>query len=200
MSYLTGRKPCQDQIDAFGAGNVLAFTERNGHSDSDFSALYAVRADDGSYSFKWRETATTRFGGGFMCTPDASDEVLSAYRSRRNEVLGQYRAECDDERSRMIEKGATVTVVKARTRGKSPIAAGTQGVVFWRGVDEYATGAQALRYGQEMLYQYRIGIKVDGATVWLPEKSVRVTGREDEPVGKVDSMIGYLIAGSWPNV
>lgn len=177
------------QQDEFGQGACVAMIERNGYNDSDFYGIFAVKDEDG-YRFVTKATGSTAYGGGYVPQVDATEDVLVAYRARRQEVLDKLAAEREQRLARVPVVGKTVTVVKAVTRGKNKIHLGAVGEVVWRGEDQYRTTQTYTRY--------RLGVEFDGVKVFLDDDRVRVLGFEDEDLGYEDSAVDYVIAGAWP--
>lgn len=183
------------QVEQFGAGTCVAMIEKNGYHDSDFYGVFAKSDGEGGYTFEKVMTGSTAYGGGFVPNPDATDEVLTAYRAKRAEVMDGITAARAARAERVPAIGKTVTFVEAITRGKNKTAAGATGTVFYRDVNGYDP-MWRIKSGSRT---YRVGVEFeDGRKVFAPESKVRVTGFEDEDVPNMDSVVDYVVAAAWP--
>lgn len=170
--------PGTAQIDTYGAGTCLAFRERNGYDDSDFFGLFAIKGEDGTYRFEEHQTGSTAFSGGFIAAPDATPEVLAAYRAYRAELIATFHAEHAEKARQFVEQGSKVTVVNPTTRGKNRCEKGETGTVVRRYVQEGRTYGSG--YGAVTIEDVRVQVRLDsGNIIWLDEERVRVTGFED---------------------
>ena len=139
-------------------GYVLGVREMNGYHDSDF---YATVWDDEAGCVREIFDGTTRFAAPSKYSrADASPEVLAKARDWWSTEIGPKRAkETLLSRANAIEVGSVIKVVKGRK-----IAKDTVGDVVWKGEDRFASN----RYTKA----YRIGIKVDGKTLFTSMSNV----------------------------
>lgn len=129
---------------------------------------------DASYASVWDpETQQIRdvrlgdgeFGMDATVEIDASPDALAAaaaYREKQRLLAEKQAAAEREERAReaalKVKMGSTVEVIR---KGRSGVAVGTTGVVFWRGSNGWGG--------------MRLGAKTpDGEVFWVPEGSVRV--------------------------
>lgn len=186
------------QAERFGHGMCVAMIENNGYHDSDFSGVFAFPAEGGGYTFSRIETGSTRGGGGFVPVEDATEEVLAAYRARREQVLGELAAETEEIQKEVPLVGRRVTIIDPITRGKNKTPDRAQGEVVWRG-----NGFQQHWQRANGIEPKRVGVKVDGEerVVFLDEYRVRVVGFEDKMCvpKEGDRMVEYVVAASWPH-
>jgi hypothetical protein len=160
------------------AGTVIAVREKNGYHDSDFLAL--VPGPSGG--FGWVETGTTRFGGGFVATVDATDDVIDAYEAWHDTKVAEVREAQAQYDARKIGVGSTVRVIGGRKhKGKT-------GTVTWFGKDEYARSKIATHF--------RVGIVPtdgDGERFFVPARyvEVEVDGAWVEPENAIEIHNGF---------
>ena len=150
--------PKCDYYDRDFTGCVLGVTENNGYHDSDF---FAIVWDNEQNCVRTIEDGTTRaYAPSKYHRPDASIEVLEKARAWWASEIGPKKAkETLLARANAIEVGSIVKVVKGRK-----IAKDTVGDVVWKGEDRFASN----RYTKA----YRIGIKVDGKTLFTSMSNV----------------------------
>ncbi len=139
-------------------GAVLATVEHNYHDDSDFAAIVWDAAKGEPREVEY---ATTRFSTyRNSATVDATDEVRAAYAAWKAERARKAAEDAAAIEAEVPRVGRHVKVVKGR---KVPL--GTEGTVFWYGVDRYArTSYRAFDDGR---FGYRVGFKTDGGDKWF---------------------------------
>lgn len=153
-------------------GKVVAFREDNGYDDSDFFAL--VETEVGS--FEWIMTGSTRFGGGWVATPNATEEVKARYAewyAAKKAVVDAAQAAYD---KKFVGVGSEVKVVGGKKyKGKS-------GTVVWFGEDKF-------KYSK-ISKSYRVAVMPsDGSDkFYVPASYVQVSTPEGwvEPINAIE--------------
>lgn len=169
-------------------GAVLGTYERNGYDDSDFYAIVWDAEEGRILNVQYGTTRAYTYGN--YATVDATDEVKVAAAAQRTEVLTKLAVAADAEEARLATKGKQVVVVKGRK-----VAHGTEGVVFWRGVDKYKTSRWATFY--------RVGVETaDGDRFFTAEENVEVVNAEqyetDEDALRIENTVSANTT-SWRN-
>jgi hypothetical protein len=149
-------------------GRVLCEYEKNGYNDSDF---FAVVWNDETDSIKVIEYGSTRHGGYYGCSIDATPETIAKAKEWKANVLAAEKFEKDLLISGLAEKGKLATVANAK--GKNARFNGMQGVVFWEGVDKFAPHYLA-KYGANR----RVGLEFDGEKAFFSGEEVHVNNHE----------------------
>lgn len=156
-------------------GRVIAVTERNGYDDSDFLAL--VESDAGG--FGWITTGSTAYGGGWIATPNATEEVKARYAewyAGRKAVAEAAQAAYDE---RVVKVGSEVRVVGGRKHK------GQSGVVVWFGKDQYKS--------TRTTEVFRVGIQPadGGEKFFVPVEQVEVSTSSGwaEPANRLTSAL-----------
>lgn len=159
-------------------GAVLAERENNGYNDSDFFALVYNETTD---SVHWVEFATTRGGCGraFGTYVDATDEALDKAEAVFKRDAFTRLKQDDEDAAKLADTGKMVKLTRTYRSKKLKVTLdeGTEGVVFWRGEDQYAGGAYAAKYGR--MKHYRVGVEFEAGKLFLSEDDVEVVGFED---------------------
>lgn len=166
-------------------GATLCKREENGYDDSDF---YAVVWDEKEQRLKKVYYASTRYYSYYdHAIVDATPEVKEKATRWLREWCLEFCRGLAEQSTQAIEKGRRVRVTSGR---KLPI--GTEGVVFWRGVDRFASNRWHTKY--------RVGIELDnGERVFLDEGRVAVADpeqyrpSEEELVQKAEAMCARLV-------
>lgn len=146
-------------------GCVLAEYENNGYNDSDF---YAVVWDYATDSIKTVMYGTTRAGGNWGCSIDATPEVVALAKQFKKEQVDADTARFNGYQNNIADKGKLATIAGAK--GKNSHLNNSQGVIFWVGADSYAP-----HYAKDAL---RVGIEVDGQKYFLNGKNIFVNNNE----------------------
>ena len=149
-------------------GRVLCEYEKNGYNDSDF---FAVVWNDETDSLKVIEYGSTRHGGYYGCTVDATPETVAKAREFKENILARERFEKEQLMSGFAEKGKLATVANAK--GKNARFNNCQGVIFWEGVDKFAPHYLA-KHGANR----RVGIEFDGEKAFFSGDEVHVNNHE----------------------
>lgn len=146
-------------------GCVLAEYENNGYDDSDFFAIVWDYATD---SLKSVMFGTTRAGGDWGCSVDATPEVVALAKQQKEANVAADKARFDALRNHMADKGklATVSGVKGKNAGLN----NSQGLIFWVGADSYAP-----HYAKDAV---RVGIEVNGQKHFVSGKNIFVNNSE----------------------
>lgn len=186
----------REQAEAFGAGMCVAMIEKNMYHDSYFSGIFAVPAEGGGFTFVTKETGATAFAGGFIPVEDATEEVLVAYRARREEVMESLAAERREREERRPTVGKSVTVVFPPTRGKNKVPAGAAGHVDRRVENDYDSWSR--KNSGLRTYRLRVVMEAEDRVVWLDEDRVRVAGFEAEELPSNSEAVDYMVAAAWP--
>lgn len=168
----------ETRLDAY-KGRVLTWREDNGYNDSDFLAL--VQEDDGS--FGWIEYASTRYYGGcFAAKPDATDEVLAAYRVFRDGLVAKATASRIERDALSAKIGSPVKITRSRKYK------GETGTIKWWGLDQYKSNRRTKAY--------RVGVVLDstGEMVFVPAGylQVEVDGKWTQIVNHSESQMSPL--------
>jgi hypothetical protein len=157
-------------------GCVLELREENGYNDSDFYARVWDHAEGKSKEIMYATTRGWTYAN--HAVKDATDEVKALYKAEQERLAAERKARHDAELAKMPSKGKTVKVIAGRKLPK-----GTQGVVFWIGLDSFKE-ARAARYrtGWECLLgftydaeKYRVGIQLaNGEKVFVAANQVEI--------------------------
>lgn len=148
----------ENRLDAY-KGRVLTWREDNGYNDSDFLAL--VQEDDGS--FGWIEYASTRYYGGcFAAKPDATEQVLAAYRAYWERLKANATKAREEREALSARIGTPVKITRSRKYK------GETGTVKWWGVDQYKSNRHSKAF--------RAGVVLDstGEMVFVPAAYLQV--------------------------
>lgn len=145
-------------------GRTVKVREYNGYDDSDFYATYW----DGE-KFVEELCGTTRFAFPCSATVDATPEIMLLWKK-----------ECEKqaaiEREEMLKKmAADPTVGKRVSVVSGKKYKGLEGVVFWRGANQYRTYYRNGYNRPEDLHNQVLGIKKDdGTKFFIPATYVEV--------------------------
>jgi len=143
-------------------GCVLAEYENNGYNDSDF---FAVVWDYETSSLKSVMFGTTRAGGNWGCSIDATPEVVALAKQAKKEQSDLDKSRFDYYQNGMADKGKLATV--ANIKGKKADINNRQGVIFWVGSDAYGSKNSL-----------RVGIEIDGDKHFVSGKNIFVNNSE----------------------
>jgi hypothetical protein len=146
-------------------GCVLAEYEDNGYNDSDF---YAIVWDYENNRLKSVLFGTTRAGGNWGCSVDATPEVVALAKKAKEEQIALDKLEFNLRLEGVAEKGKLATI--AGVKGKKSGLNNSQGIIFWVGADSYAP-----YYAKDAL---RVGIEVNGEKHFVSGKNVFVNNNE----------------------
>ncbi len=147
-------------------GTVLATGEHNYYDDSDFYAIVWDAAEGRPQEIEYATTRGWTYANS--ATVDATPEVRAAYDAYRAELAASQRAAQAAAEAATPRVGKTVRVVKGR---KVPV--GTVAEVTW-----YGAGKNYNRYSREA-GPMRVGLQIDGATVWTDASNVEVIAQID---------------------
>jgi hypothetical protein len=145
-------------------GCVLAEYENNGYHDSDF---YAIVWDYAENRLKSVMFGTTRAGGEWGCSVDATPEVVNLAKQAKKEQQDLDNAEYNYYFGGVAAKGKTATI--ANLTGKKADLNNSQGVICWVGPD---------RYGSK--WDIRVGIEINGEKHFVNGKNVFVNNYEKD--------------------
>lgn len=143
-------------------GCVLAEYENNGYNDSDF---YAIVWDYETSRLKSIMFGTTRAGGDWGCSVDATPEVVTLAKEAKKQQKDLDNSRYNYYFDGVATKGKTATV--ANLTGKKAEINNRQGVIFWVGSDKFGTK-----------YDLRVGIEIDGVKHFISGKNVFVNNYE----------------------
>ena len=143
-------------------GCVLAEYENNGYNDSDF---YAIVWDYKENRLKSVMFGTTRAGGSWGCSVDATPEVVELAKQAKKEQQDLDNAEYNYHFDGVATKGKMATV--ANLTGKKAVINNRQGKIFWVGPDRFGTK-----------YDIRVGLEIDGEKYFVNGKNVFVNNYE----------------------
>lgn len=153
-------------------GRVLSTYERNHYDDSDF---YAVYWDEESQSVQEKEIGSTRGAAGwpynvYDLPHDADEETVAKAEAYLRRVYAQARADVLNAEAKVPEKGRRVRLTRDVKFHGDVYAEGTEGVVFWHGLDRYKTS--------RWTSAYRVGIEADGVKFFAAADAVEVIDPE----------------------
>lgn len=160
-------------------GRVIAFREDNGYDDSDFYAL--VETDEGG--FAWIGTGSTRCGGGWVATPNATDEVKARYAAWYAKKYEWAMTEQAAYEETLVKVGSTVRVDGGRKY------TGRTGTVTWYGEDKYRSSS--------LVTQYRAKVQtVTGESFFVPASYLMVLTSTGEYAYPGNAASGQMPAGT----
>lgn len=179
-------------------GAVLQTFERNGYDDSDF---YAIVYDEATDSIKHVCYATTRgWTYANYATVDATPEVLAKAQRAAYEADVRVAQMQDEWNSTTIAKGKQVAVVGTGKNEDRPrrwkgeiIEAGTEGTVFWIGVDSFRSSRwhTSYRLGVELADGRKVFGPDDAFVVVNPEQYLRTEGEIRERLGSPERITNF---------
>jgi len=182
-------------------GAVLQLFERNGYDDSDF---YAIVWDDDEGTTKQVCYATTRgwtYANG--ATVDATPEVLAKAQEAHRRARIRMAILDDEFRSTLPGKGKRVSVIGTGQKEDRPrrwkgevIDAGSEGTVFWIGVDSYRSSRwhTSSRLGVELDDGRKVFGPDDAFRVANPEQYVRTEAEVEERTAPAHTITNFHMA------
>ena len=148
-------------------GLVVDLKERNWHDDSDFIAVIWDAEKKAPFEIEYATTRAWTYANGAQV--DASPEVMAEYQAHLARLAEASRKAAEEARMKDPVQGKRVKVVGGRKH------LGKEGVIFWRGVNQFRTYYRNGYNRPEAPHNQRVGILMEsGEKFFVPLPQVEV--------------------------